>query len=41
MCSLAGPLVLLYGISIWAVKLVEKQLAAQKAQAAATAKPAE
>jgi sec-independent protein translocase protein TatC len=37
MCSLAGPLVLLYGISIWAVKLVEKQLAAQKAQAAASA----
>jgi sec-independent protein translocase protein TatC len=41
MCSLAGPLVLLYGISIWAVKLAEKQLAAQKAQAAASAKPAE
>ncbi len=41
MCSLAGPLVLLYGVSIWAVKLVEKQHAAQKAAAAANAKPAE
>ncbi len=41
MCSLAGPLVLLYGVSIWAVKLVEKQLAAAKAAAAANAKPAE
>jgi sec-independent protein translocase protein TatC len=42
-CSLAVPLLLLYGGSIWAVKLVEKKVAAEKAQAAAAAaaKPAE
>ena len=39
--SLAIPLVLLYGGSIWAVKMVEKQVAAEKARAAAAAKPAE
>ena len=39
--SLAIRLVLLYGGSIWAVKMVEKQVAAEKARAAATAKPAE
>jgi len=39
--SLAIPLVLLYGGSIWAVRLVEKQVAAEKARAAAAAKPAE
>ena len=39
--SLAVPLVLLYGGSIWAVKMVEKQVAAEKARAAAAAKPAE
>ena len=39
--SLAVPLVLLYGGSIWAVRLVEKQVAAEKARAAAAAKPAE
>jgi sec-independent protein translocase protein TatC len=43
MCSLAIPLVLLYGCSIWAVKVVEKQATAAKARAAAAAaaKPAE
>lgn len=41
MSSLAIPLVLLYGGSIWAVKIVEKQAAAEKARAAAAAKPAE
>ena len=42
-CSLAVPLLLLYGGSIWAVKLVEKRVAAEKARAAAgaAAKPAE
>jgi hypothetical protein len=37
------PLLLLYGGSIWAVKMVEKKAAADKARAAAaaTAKPAE
>jgi sec-independent protein translocase protein TatC len=42
-CSLAVPLLLLYGGSIWAVKMVEKRLAAEKARAAAAgaAKPAE
>jgi sec-independent protein translocase protein TatC len=42
-CSLAVPLLLLYGGSIWAVKIVEKRAAAEKARAAATAaaKPAE
>jgi sec-independent protein translocase protein TatC len=42
-CSLAVPLLLLYGGSIWAVKLVEKKAAADKARAAAAAaaKPAE
>jgi sec-independent protein translocase protein TatC len=42
-CSLAVPLLLLYGGSIWAVRIVEKQAAASKAQAAASAaaKPAE
>jgi sec-independent protein translocase protein TatC len=42
-CSLAIPLLGLYGGSIWAVRLVEKQLAAEKARAAAgaAAKPAE
>ena len=42
-CSLAVPLLLLYGGSIWAVKLVEKNVAAEKARAAAAAaaKPAE
>ena len=39
--SLAVPLVLLYGGSIWAVKMVEKRVAAEKARAAAAAKPAE
>jgi sec-independent protein translocase protein TatC len=43
MCSLAIPLVALYGGSIWAVMLVEKQAAAQKARSAAgaSANPAE
>jgi sec-independent protein translocase protein TatC len=42
-CSLAVPLLLLYGGSIWAVQLVEKKVAAEKARAAAgaAAKPAE
>ena len=42
-CSLAVPLLLLYLGSIWAVKMVEKRVAAEKAQAAAAAaaKPAE
>jgi sec-independent protein translocase protein TatC len=42
-CSLAVPLLLLYGGSIWAVKIVEKRVAAEKARAAAAAaaKPAE
>jgi sec-independent protein translocase protein TatC len=42
-CSLAVPLLLLYGGSIWAVKIVEKKAAADKARAAAAAaaKPAE
>jgi len=42
-CSLAVPLMLLYGGSIWSVKLVEKKVAADKARAAAAAatKPAE
>jgi sec-independent protein translocase protein TatC len=42
-CSLAIPLLVLYGGSIWAVRLVEKQAAASKAAAAASAaaKPAE
>jgi sec-independent protein translocase protein TatC len=42
-CSLAVPLLLLYGGSIWAVKMVEKRAAADKARAAAAAaaKPAE
>ena len=42
-CSLAVPLLLLYGGSIWAVKMVEKKAAADKARAAAAAaaKPAE
>jgi sec-independent protein translocase protein TatC len=42
-CSLAIPLLVLYGGSIWAVRLVEKQAAASKARAAASAaaKPAE
>jgi sec-independent protein translocase protein TatC len=42
-CSLAVPLLLLYGGSIWAVKMVEKKAAADKARAAAaaSAKPAE
>jgi sec-independent protein translocase protein TatC len=42
-CSLAVPLLLLYGGSIWAVKIVEKKVAAEKARAAAgaAAKPAE
>jgi sec-independent protein translocase protein TatC len=39
--SLAVPLVLLYGGSIWAVRMVERQVAAEKARAAAAAKPAE
>src|SRR5580658_9893168 len=34
-CSLAVPLLLLYLGSIWAVKMVEKRVAAEKAQAAA------
>ena len=43
MCSLAVPLMLLYGASIFSVKLVEKRLAAERANAAASAaaKPAE
>jgi sec-independent protein translocase protein TatC len=41
MCALAVPLVLLYGASILSVKLVERQLEAEKARAAANAKPAE
>jgi sec-independent protein translocase protein TatC len=42
-CSLAIPLLLLYGGSIWAVQMVEKKVAAEKARAAAgaTTKPAE
>ena len=42
-CSLAVPLLLLYGGSIWAVQIVEKKVAAEKARAAAAAaaKPAE
>lgn len=42
-CSLAVPLVFLYAGSIWAVKMVEKKAAAEKARAAAAAaaKPAE
>ncbi len=42
-CSLAVPLLLLYGASILSVRMVEKRLAAEKARAAAaaTAKPAE
>jgi sec-independent protein translocase protein TatC len=42
-CSLAVPLLLLYGGSIWAVKMVETKAAADKARAAAaaSAKPAE
>src|SRR6202023_1204384 len=42
-CSLALPLLLLYGGSIWAVKIVEKRVGAEKARAAAAAaaKPAE
>ncbi|HEY2228461.1 MAG TPA: twin-arginine translocase subunit TatC [Xanthobacteraceae bacterium] len=42
-CSLAVPLLLLYLGSIWAVKMVEKRVAAEKAKAAAAAaaKPAE
>jgi sec-independent protein translocase protein TatC len=42
-CSLAVPLLLLYGGSIWAVQIVEKRVAAEKARAAAgaAAKPAE
>jgi len=43
-CSLAVPLLLLYGGSILAVRMVEKRLAAEKARAAAAgaaAKPAE
>jgi len=42
-CSLAVPLLLLYGGSIWAVKIVEKRVVAEKARAAAAAaaKPAE
>jgi len=42
-CSLAVPLLLLYGGSIWAVQIVEKKAAAEKARAAAgaAAKPAE
>jgi sec-independent protein translocase protein TatC len=42
-CSLAVPLLLLYGGSIWAVQMVEKKVAAEKARAAAgaAAKPAE
>jgi sec-independent protein translocase protein TatC len=42
-CSLAVPLLLLYGGSIWAVKIVEKRAAADtaRAAAAAAAKPAE
>jgi sec-independent protein translocase protein TatC len=42
-CSLAVPLLLLYGGSIWAVRMVEKRVAAEKARAAAgaAAKPAE
>src|SRR5580698_7820458 len=41
-CSLAVPLLLLYGGSIWAVRMVEKRMAAEKAAAAAaSAKPAE
>jgi Sec-independent protein secretion pathway component TatC len=37
------PLLILYGGSIWAVKIVEKKAAAEKARAAAgaAAKPAE
>jgi sec-independent protein translocase protein TatC len=43
MCSLALPLVLLYGASIFSVRFVERQLAAEKARAAgaASANPAE
>jgi len=43
MCSLAVPLLLLYGASILSVKLVERRLAAERASAAASAaaKPAE
>jgi len=43
MCSLAVPLMLLYGASIFSVKLVERRLAAERASAAASAsaKPAE
>jgi sec-independent protein translocase protein TatC len=42
-CSLALPLLLLYGASILSVRLVERQLAAEKARAAgaASANPAE
>jgi sec-independent protein translocase protein TatC len=43
MCSLAVPLLLLYGASILSVKFVERRLAAERASAAASAaaKPAE
>jgi sec-independent protein translocase protein TatC len=42
-CSLAVPLLALYGGSIWAVRIVEKKAVAEKARAAAdaAAKPAE
>jgi sec-independent protein translocase protein TatC len=40
-CSLALPLMLLYGASILSVKMVERSLEAEKARAAAAAKPAE
>jgi sec-independent protein translocase protein TatC len=42
-CSLALPLLLLYGASILSVRLVERQLAAERARAAgaASANPAE
>jgi sec-independent protein translocase protein TatC len=43
MCSLAVPLMLLYGASIFSVRFAERQFAAEKARAtaSASAKPAE
>jgi sec-independent protein translocase protein TatC len=39
--SLAVPLVALYEGSVWSVRMVERRLAAERAAAAAQAKPAE
>jgi sec-independent protein translocase protein TatC len=39
--SLALPLLALYEGSVWSVKMVEKRAAAERAAAAAAAKPAE